>query len=64
LRGIEAVYGASVAAGDEVPVDVHGDLDALVRFGGSHLSKLNDIGTMGTSTARPRRTNPPWTQPP
>jgi hypothetical protein len=28
LRGIEAVYDASVAAGDEVPVNVHGGLDA------------------------------------
>jgi hypothetical protein len=30
LRDIEAVYSTTVAAGDEMPADVHGNLDALV----------------------------------
>ena len=30
LRGIEAIYSTSIAAGDKMAVDVHGNLDALV----------------------------------
>ena len=53
LRGVEAVYSTSIAAGDKMAVDVHGNLDALVAQLLFHVNRAFTLAQQQAGVSMP-----------